>query len=249
MLTKQPTPIDHEIKGRYAASTRAVPVVPAMRRSTRLVLVFLGACFAGLIGARIVGHRAAASARVAEVQNSPSPHDSGGHVSVEYRAGQLAMLETRVATLEGNGAQNKSARDVVQTEATSQPGRVHHSAEDRRRRAAADYALFQEHLVAHNMSPRDDQWASGMEVRLASSVAKTPEGAHFSFENADCRTNTCAVNFAWPSGASAEADLRKVLSAFATTGCSREIALSPDIPGDAPIKASALLTCGRPDAQ
>jgi hypothetical protein len=215
-----------------------------MTSRARVVLSIGGTLAAGILGARLVSHGTAANAAPGSDRDAPGS-ESKQLVTAALGAAQFATLEARVAALESGSAQAGEAAQAAPSErpGASGPPRALHTPEERQKRIAADYALFEQHLEAHKMSPRDETWASKMEAKLATGVKVTTADGKFKYEGVDCRSNTCTVNFSWPSKAAAETDIRKVLSALASSGCTREIALPPDDGSDGPTKHSVLLTC------
>jgi hypothetical protein len=212
-----------------------------MKGRVRLFLSVGGTLAAGILGARLVSHGAPANA-APESDRDVSRSESKQLVTAALGTAQLATLEARLAALE-SGSAGAARAAPSERPGASGPPRALHTPEERQRRIAADYALFEQHLEAHRLSPRDETWASKMEAKLATGVKVTTADAKFKYEGVDCRSNTCTVNFSWPSKGAAETDIRKVLSALASSGCTREIALPPDDGRDGPTKNSVLLTC------
>jgi hypothetical protein len=215
-----------------------------MTNRARLFLSIGGTLAAGILGARLVSHGAPANAAPGAERDAPRS-ESKQLVTAALGTARLATLEARVAALESGSAQAPQSAQAAPNERSGavEPPRALHTPEERQKRIAADYALFEQHLEAHRMSPRDETWASKMEAKLATGVKPTTGDAKFKYEGADCRSNTCTVNFSWPSKGAAETDIRKVLSALASSGCTREIALPPDDGSEGPTKNSVLLTC------
>jgi hypothetical protein len=209
-----------------------------MKRLLHRLLPLCVGLLAGVVGAKLVVHRAETSLSVrSDEQREPTRTA----LTAAFDSGRVATLEARLAAMEGD----KGARDARPSPAADAVPFRSRSPEERDRHTAAIYSNHLQRIEEHQAAARDEVWATPMEARVANSFKAIPPEMKLSYEGTDCRTSSCEVKFSWPSRSSAEGDLRTVVTTLAITGCGREIALPPTKGGDEPTRGSLLLTCPR----
>jgi hypothetical protein len=117
------------------------------------------------------------------------------------------------------------------------------TAEEIERQSAAAQAAQALRIEQHRAEPRDDAWASAMESRIDVAIRPRAEGGTGKYEGAECRSQTCVVDFSWASLAEARADLRAMMSRTVSLPCATSLVLPADDGSGDRIRAPVYLDC------
>ena len=117
--------------------------------------------------------------------------------------------------------------------------------EELKHEMAAAEANQANRLDQHRAERRDDGWASPMETRI-DTLVRARSGNGFGvgkYEGAQCRSQSCAVNFSWASYAEARGDIRGMMARTGALPCAASLVLPSDDGSGGRVSASVYLDC------
>ena len=204
-------------------------------RTLRVILPLVGGLGAGTVGAKVMEHRS-----FVHTAFSGGANEASGGKRDDREVRRLAESDAREGRR--SEAADGAPMNVGPLVSRSQ------SPQERERRVEDLYSAFEVRVSKHRAAPRYPKWSSKMEHTIDASLKEILPlpGTSVKYEGVDCRTSTCLARVAWPSRATAIAELRTLSVIFAPSNCSIDIALPPGSERVGPLTASVLLTCREP---
>jgi hypothetical protein len=127
----------------------------------------------------------------------------------------------------------------------SDPGQPIHrpTEEERQQETAAAQAAHEARIDQHRAESRDETWASAMENKIDGLLRAHPDAGAGLYASTDCRSQSCVVNFSWPSYGEARADMRAMMARTVPLPCATSLVLPSDDGRSDRVSGSLYLDC------